>query len=220
MPTHHKIKIQKTAHYYTLGQAGKEVTDFWIVCHGYGQLASRFIQKFTGIIDEQTFVLAPEGLSRFYWDGFGGDIVSSWMTSADRLDEIEDYTRFIKALYDEYRPQFAKNVRIHLLGFSQGCATQCRWVMQELPEFDNLILWAGLLPEDINYKAKEAYFKSKNLYFIYGKADPYLTSKRVDWLTHFAKAQGLEYETLTFEGKHTVDRGFLKTIAEKLQSRT
>ena len=134
------------------------------------------------------------------------------MTSENRLDEIDDYTEFIGALYDEYKPQFADNVRIHLLGFSQGAATQCRWIMKKLPDFDKLILWAGVLPEDIDYTPHTDYFKTKNIYFIYGTADPFVTTERVNALQNFAQKQQLSYKTFTFEGKHTVDRDFLKIL--------
>jgi hypothetical protein len=61
-----------------------------LVTHGYGQLAKTFIRRFEPIMDAQTLVVAPEGLSRFYWGGFDGPVVASWMTREDRLDEIAD----------------------------------------------------------------------------------------------------------------------------------
>ena len=42
----HSIKIEKTAHYYSIGELNKQTNELWIVCHGYGQLASFFIDKF------------------------------------------------------------------------------------------------------------------------------------------------------------------------------
>ena len=123
----HKILFEKTAHYATIGEPGEHVKYLWLVCHGYGQLASLIIHKFDGFDTSEHFILAPEGLSRFYWNRTAPNPVgSSWMTMVDRLDEIADYTRYIKMLYDEYVPQMAENVKIILFGFSQGCATQTR----------------------------------------------------------------------------------------------
>ncbi len=217
MITAHKINIQKTAHYYTLGSPGNHIKNFWIICHGYGQLASNLIKKFTEIDDGSTFVLAPEGLSRFYWEGVSGAVAASWMTREDRLDEIEDYTRYLQLLYDTFRSQLPQKITINLLGFSQGCATQCRWIMREFPEFDHLILWAGLLPEDLDYRPFQDYFNNKKTIFIYGLNDPYVTPERLQWQADFAKEQGLNMEVKTFAGKHEIDREMLKSLAAALK---
>ena len=169
----HSLPVERTAHYYTLGTSGPHIKNLWIVCHGYGQLASRIIQKFSEMDDGTTLIIAPEGLSRFYWGGVTGAVAASWMTKMDRLEEIADYTRFIKTLYDQYTRQLSADIKITLFGFSQGCATQCRWVMREFPAFDHLVLWAGRLPEDLDYRPHEAYFADKNIYFIYGLQDEF-----------------------------------------------
>ena len=48
--------------------------------------------------------------------------------------------------------------RILLFGFSQGCATQVRWINNMLPKFHKLVLWGGTLPEDIDYKPLLSFF--------------------------------------------------------------
>ena len=214
----HKIKIQKTAHYYTLGKPGKHIKNFWIVCHGYGQLASHLIKKFTEIDDGSTLVLAPEGFSRFYWNGVSGTVAASWMTKQDRFDEIDDYTRYLRQLYDTFKSQLPDDVSITLLGFSQGCATQCRWIMREFPEYNHLILWAGLLPEDLVYIPFQDYYNKRKTIFVYGINDPYVTSERLSWQSDFAKEQGIRIEVQTFEGKHEIDRKALKSLAASLKS--
>lgn len=212
----HSIPVERSAHYYTLGQASPDVQHLWIVCHGYGQLASRIIQKFTEIADEKTLIIAPEGLSRFYWEGVSGQVAASWMTKMDRLEEIADYTRFIKKLYDHYVPLLSPNLKITLFGFSQGCATQCRWIMREFPRFDHLVLWAGRFPEDLDYRPYEAYFSNKQIVFLYGDQDQFITPKFIDWQEGFAEEQGLTYETIHFVGKHVINRKVLATLAKRL----
>lgn len=214
----HSIPVERTAHYYTLGTPGPHIKNFWIVCHGYGQLASRMIQKFSEIDDGETLIVAPEGLSRFYWQGVTGMVAASWMTKMDRLEEIADYTRFIKGLYEHYTSQLSPDIKITLFGFSQGCATQCRWTMREFPKFDNLVLWAGLLPEDLDYRPYKDYFASKAIYFIYGLEDEYLKPKHITWQEGFALEQKLNYQTITFEGKHVVDRKVLKDFYLKMKA--
>jgi len=215
----HKILFEKTAHYFTLGEPSDQTKYFWIVCHGYGQLASRIIHKFDGLDLEENFVLAPEGLSRFYWNRSSPEPVgSSWMTKKDRLDEIADYTRYIKKLYSEYTAQLSDDVKIILLGFSQGCATQIRWMMREFPKIDYLVLWAGLLPEDLDYLPHKAYFSQIKKYWFYGTEDQFLNKERVDWHHQFMKEQQLDFETIVFEGKHKIERTVLYDWFEKIKS--
>jgi len=216
----HKKKVARTAHYYSIGTPSKSIKKIWIVCHGYGQLAERVINKFDGITDNETLILAPEGLSSFYWQNKGTgesqwrgrQLAASWMTRNNRLDEIEDYTNYIKGLYDEYVPQLADNVEITLMGFSQGCATQMRWIMGVLPDFHRLVLWAGMVPEDLDYTPHQAYFAAKEIHFVYGDDDMFLTPERLDWYLNFVKEQGLNMNIHSFEGKHVVDIPTLKKL--------
>jgi predicted esterase len=213
----HSLLVERAAHYYTLGTPGPHIKNLWIVCHGYGQLASRVIQKFSEIDDGSTLIIAPEGLSRFYWQGVTGQVAASWMTKMDRLEEITDYTRFIRKIYDQYTSQLTEDIKITLFGFSQGCATQCRWIMREFPKFDNLVLWAGRLPEDLDYRPYKPYFATKDIYFVYGKEDQFLTPNFIDWQINFAKEQQIEYQTIVFEGKHIIDREILMNLYLKLK---
>lgn len=215
---HHELKVQRTAHYYTLGEANQQTRYFIIACHGYAQLARHFLRRFDGLANEKTFILAPEGLSRFYWKGLTGDVVSSWMTKENRLAEIEDYTNYLQTLYDHYRVQLPQDVRIQLFGFSQGCATQCRWLMAKQPHFHDLILWAGLLPEDIDYRQQSDYLADKHIFQIYGTQDEYLKPDIVKWYKGFVHSQNIDLQIFTYEGKHEVDRVVLKEMYQRITS--
>lgn len=210
------ISISKTAHFYTIGSPGKTIKYCWIVCHGYGQLAKYFIRKFDVLATEDTFIIAPEGLSRFYTEGLTGNVGASWMTKEDRLLEIEDYVNYLSTLYDHFVPQLAEDVQIILLGFSQGCATQVRWIMQRFPRFDALVLWAGLVPEDLDYVPHHDYFAARKLHFVYGTNDPFITEERLLAHEQLLKEQQLDFQIHTFEGDHTVDRVALKKLASQI----
>ncbi len=208
---HYSIPVTRTAHYATLGEMGGHIKTLWIVCHGYGQLSKTFVRRFMPIMDEETFVIAPEGLSRFYWGGFDGPIVASWMTREDRLDEIDDYTKMLNQLYEQYVPECHEEVKIVLLGFSQGTATQVRWIMNAFPKFDHLLLWSGQLPEDLDYKPHMPYFEDKQLHFAYGDEDPFITPEREKIMKDVIVESGLFFQEYPFEGVHKVER---KAIAD------
>jgi predicted esterase len=200
----HRLAVTRTAHYATLGEAGPHVRTLWLVCHGYGQLARRFIRSFQPLADPQTLILAPEGLSRFYWGGFDGPVVASWMTREDRLAEIADYSAMLSQLYEQYTAACPQLERIILLGFSQGTATIVRWLMRARPHFQQLLLWAGQLPEDIDYSPARQYFADKSLHFAYGHADPFITPERMAFMREVIQQRGLDFREFPFNGKHEI----------------
>lgn len=216
----HSLPINRTAHYYTLGQSGQHIRYCWLVCHGYGQLARKFIQDFEVLDLSDTLVIAPEGLSLFYWQGFTGDPVASWMTREHRLDEIEDYSAYLTQLLDLYRPQLPENCHFILLGFSQGCATQLRWITKTHPSFHQLILWAGMMPEDIDYAPHLNYFSNKSIHLVYGESDQFLTPERMEEYRELIRQSGLDFRLHAFDGRHVVDREMLKRMEATIRNTT
>ncbi|NUN99821.1 MAG: phospholipase [Saprospiraceae bacterium] len=213
----HTIRVHKTAHYYTLGQPGTHTRFFWIACHGYGQAAKNFIRKFESIQQPDTFILAPEGLSRFYWKGFNGEVGASWMTREDRLLEIDDYCDYLSSLYRHYLAILPEDVTVILMGFSQGCATQMRWMMRDQPAFRHLVLWAGSIPEDIDYQPQADYLNSGDIHFVYGSEDEFLTPERMEQFFEAAVHYPFHLDVSSFEGKHEVDRTELEKLDERIR---
>src|SRR2546425_7671757 len=145
MREHHLI-VPRSARYFTLGELGPGTRDVWFVCHGYGQLAGRFLRQFEPLMDGTRFVVAPEGLSRFYLESGRGrneKVGASWMTREDRLSEIADYVRYLDALQAEIlRDVDPGTVGGHLLGFSQGTATESRWTALGGLRAERMLFWS------------------------------------------------------------------------------
>lgn len=213
----HTIKVERTAHYYTLGEPGPHIRQLWIVCHGYGQLADTFIQDFEQLNTGQTLVVAPEGLNRFYRKGFSGPVGANWMTRHFRQDEIDDYAQYLQDLYTHYRTLLPQDVRVVLLGFSQGTATVCRWIMAKQPFFHDLLLWAGLPPEDLDYQKCSNYLSDKNLYLLYGTSDPFLTPDRITQLHEMEEKNGIDFGERAFDGGHEIPSDVLQDFLKKYQ---
>ena len=147
----------------------------WFVLHGYGQLAEYFIRKFEKIQDDETLIVAPEGLSRFYLDHESGRIGASWMTREDRLNEIDDYVAYLESIQQEvFKNHSCEKVQITVLGFSQGTATACRWVNRSELECDRLILWGGYFANGILELVEKEHLPPQNTHFVYGNKDEYL----------------------------------------------
>src|SRR5881398_3935866 len=93
----HHIGVSRSARYFTLGEKPQGVAEVWFACHGYGQLAARFLEKLRVLDDGRRCVVAPEGLSRFYLSESPAErrVGASWMTREDRLAEIDDYVPYL-----------------------------------------------------------------------------------------------------------------------------
>ena len=119
----------------------KQTNELWIVCHGYGQLASFFIDKFKELNKDNRYIVAPEGLNKFYLHGFDGR-VGATDDKRKRLDEINDYCLFIEQITDTIKEKANPKCKIISLGFSQELL-QLVVVTKNKYKIDSLILWGG-----------------------------------------------------------------------------
>src|SRR2546429_3762725 len=152
----HRLTVARSARYFTLG--GKEPREVWFACHGYGQLAARFLDKLRVLDDGRRCVVAPEGLSRFYLSERATErrVGASWMTREDRLAEIADYVRYLDAVYDDVFGRVDRaRLTVHALGFSQGAATVSRWTAMGKSRIDRLRAWGGEFPPDLDLTRRD-----------------------------------------------------------------
>jgi predicted esterase len=124
----HSIQVQRTAHYYTLGEDINDAQHIWLLIHGYGQLASRMIEKFSNSDITSNYYIAPEALSKYYVKRQPNFVGSSWMTKEHRLDEITDYIGYLDQIMTPITSAMRDNQKLNILGFSQGTSTMWRWI--------------------------------------------------------------------------------------------
>lgn len=206
----HTLSTSRTARYFTLGSP-ETATDLWFVCHGYGQLASRFLERFRPLEATQRCIVAPEGLSRFYLTESPTErrVGASWMTREDRLHEIDDYVRFLDAIYAKVAPRKA---RITALGFSQGTATVCRWTAFGSARIDRLIVWGGEVPPDLDLAQSSvgARLRTSHLMLVYGTRDEFFTPKIVAATEARLRDHNILYELYPFDGSHEIHEATLR----------
>jgi predicted esterase len=202
----HHFSTSRSARYYTLGSPD-HAADLWFVCHGYGQLASRFLERFRPIEAERHCIVAPEGLSRFYLTESPTErrVGASWMTRDDRLHEIEDYVRYLDGVYAQVVPRSA---RVTALGFSQGAATVCRWAGLGSSRIDRLIVWGGEVPPDLDLKR----LRVPSLTLVYGTRDEFFTPKIIAVTESRLREHRIPYELVPFEGGHEIDEATLRRL--------
>jgi len=202
----HNVIVNKTARYFVLGESSDKIKSVWFVLHGYGYLAEYFINYFKVILDQTVLVIAPEGLNKFYKNGLDGDVGASWMTKADRLNEIIDYIGYLNTLYEKMFSNIDKEkVQVNILGFSQGAATVCRWVSDGNVKLDNLIIWSGGVPINLDFDNLNKKLAGKPLQIVIGDKDPFI--KDSDIKNHLAllKGKNIDFKLRKFSGGHRID---------------
>ena len=218
MPEHH-LRVRRTARYCTLGDGGPPVREIWIACHGYGQLAGRFIRHFRAIEHPSRLIVAPEALSRFYLEnslphGPDARIGATWMTREDRDSEIGDYVEYLDALAGLLlQGRDRAQLRLVAFGFSQGVATVMRWLALGQTRADRLIAWSGSVPHDLDVAAARHRFGSVPVTCAFGDRDQFFDESRIAQQTAALQAAGVPFEYVPFSGAHTIDGATLARVA-------
>lgn len=217
MPTLHSLPVSRTAHYYMLGTPGRHIRHYWLVCHGYAQLADELLASFSEVEDNQTLIVAPEALNYFYKKGFGGAPGATWMTKQHRVAQIADYTAYLTQLHLQILSQLPDDVKITILGFSQGVSTIYRWIVRSLPQAHHIVLWAGSLPEDEPLGAISDYWKDKKIYYYYGDKDPFINADSLPGIEKIRSDHHLTWEMHRFEGVHEVPKQEALRLKERIE---
>lgn len=200
MQTHY-LNVKKTARFFTLGTLNHQTKEVWFVLHGYAQLGSDFIKQFEILDNAERFIIAPEGLNKFYAKGFGGNPAASWMTSEDRLHEIADYIEYLNQLYESLQIN-ATRVKVILLGFSQGVATASRWLAAGNITISHFIVCSGEIAAEMQNPIHPVLSKIPVTY-ITGTADKLISSEKLQ--AYIQLMQVIKARMITFEGGHVID---------------
>src|SRR5438132_1025406 len=215
----HRVSVARTARYFTLGSS-RGAGEVWFACHGYGQLASRFLEKLRVLDDGTRVLVAPEGLSRFYLSESPTErrVGASWMTREDRLAEIEDYVQYLDAVYqDVFGSLDRSQVTVHALGFSQGAATVGRWTALGRAKVDRLTLWGGEFPPDLDPALQTVVDRlpAARLSLVYGRAAPAFTPTATRDIADRLRAHDVQYREIPFDGGHELNDGVLKQLGDE-----
>jgi predicted esterase len=217
----HHITIPRTARYLTLGDPAGDIRRVGFVCHGYRQLAARFLRSFAGLDDGRHLIVAPEGLSRFYIGGAirehgpGDKVGATWMTREDRLSEISDYVGYLDAVYaKEFEDVVLSRVEVFVLGFSQGAHTASRWAVQGQARINHLVLWGGSLPPDTDIDKAAPLLAGMRLSIVFGTKDDLVPPGAVARTEAWLGRHGIAYELVRYDGAHEIASGALRRVIE------
>jgi predicted esterase len=78
--------------------------------------------------------------------------------------------------------------------------------------FDRLILWAGILPTDMDFQLGADVLKNKLVVMVYGKQDPFVTDARFNEMKSLIGKLNTKIEIVTFEGGHDIEERALVAL--------
>jgi predicted esterase len=204
----HHLPVTRTARYATLGELTPDTREVWLVLHGYAQLATDFIRAFDELNNGERFIIAPEGLNRFYAKGFGGKPAATWMTSEDREHEIQDYIGYLNTLVEHLQLD-NHSARKVLLGFSQGVATASRWLHATSHVVDHFVICSGEMAHELQEHPSARLLALPKTY-ITGNNDPFIDAEKHQRYTQLMNNWAAR--VLVFEGGHQLHLPSLQQV--------
>lgn len=233
------LAIERHARYALRGDLERTPAQLWFVLHGYGQLAPRFLSYFDAVDDGTRWIVAPEGLHRYYLDHAERKVGASWMTSEDRLTDIADYVAYLDRLHAavlveaQARAEAGAGAganspggmpratagpdggppRVTALGFSQGVHTLCRWVAFGEARIDRAVLWGATTPPDLDLEAYGDRLRAVDLHLVVGEEDEYYGAGAVRAHEDRLEAHGIPFTAHAFAGGHRLDAELLRRLA-------
>ncbi len=216
----HHLEVSRTARYWVLGEGTAAPREVWFVLHGYGQLARRFLTRFSAIDDGTRRIIAPEALSRFYVGSEAGRhgpasaVGGTWMTREDRERDIQDYVRYLDRLAEVSLAELGPEIRTVVLGFSQGVATAARWTALGSMRPQRLLLWGDFLPPDLDGVRAVAAWTDTEVLLVRGEDDRALADEDLRAAERERlEAVGLQLRVHRYAGGHEVLPEVLESIA-------
>ncbi len=219
---------QRTARYAVLGAEPSQARRVWFALHGYGMLATRFAQPFREVIPDDTCIVVPEALSRFYLEmpradgGHMQRIGAAWLTKESRETEIDDAHRWLDLVHDEVVSEatatHGQAPLVGVLGFSQGAATAMRWIASGNVAPRQFVAWAGSLAHDVDRAAFIAKMQDGETVFVTGTQDPFITEEARNATIGMVASLSVPYRAQTFEGTHQLHAPLLQTLLAEFGS--
>ncbi|MGB1248174.1 MAG: alpha/beta hydrolase [Chitinophagales bacterium] len=214
----HFVEVKRTARYFTLGEFSEKTKTVWFVLHGYAQTADAFLESLQTLKTEDNIIIAPEGLSKFYWKDFTSNPVASWMTRLEREQEIKDSINYLNQVYQTiFTDKNPDSFQINYLGFSQGAPTLSRWLHLSKMKVDNIFFYAGEIGHDLDFNKNESPLTKGSKHFIYGEQDRFISKEKFAIFKNFMTQMNVEFKVFTFEGKHEIHTDALAYIQTQIK---
>ena len=95
---------------------------------------------------------------------------------------------------------------------SQGAATASRWLSEAAFRPRRLVLWAGALPEDMDWRLAQQTLRGLSVTVVVGNQDEYITAEKVQAHLELLRQLGSEPTLLRFAGRHALQADVLRQL--------
>lgn len=198
------LNVTISTPYHTLNELTDKTKNIWLCCHGQGQLAEFFIKKFEILNPDENFIIAPQGISKYYLNGFTGRVGASWMTKEDRETEIENQQSLLKSIWQTEVGEHGDR-QIIFFGFSQGVATISRFVAFTKIPFHKMVLWSGGFAHDVTKENFQHLSGQETIHYFTSEEDPFYKPEMIDQQRERVQSSmGIEPKVTFFDGGHKV----------------
>ena len=213
-----EINFSLKAKYATYGELSDKTEKIWFVCHGYGQLAEFFIKNFEVLDPNTNYVIAPQGLSKFYLKGFTGRVGATWMTKEDRETDMQNQRSYFEAvLAESFQGKSLNNYKVHLMGFSHGVSMISRMAAYSKIEFKTLVLWAGGFPPELEQSDFDHIRNDAKLKIVIGDNDEFYPLEKFQRFEKKLDEYLPNFQSLKYKAKHEITNEMRENMREWLE---
>jgi len=212
-----EVSYTHTNTYTTLNTLSLKTKNIWMVFHGMGYLSKYFIKYFKDLNPEENYVIAPQAPSKYYQDKRFKYVGASWLTKENTAMEKENILTYIDTVWQAENSKWkGKNVRLILMGYSQGVSIVTRWAASRKINCDYLLLHSGAIPQELTPEDFKHLNHTTQVTYLYGDKDEYINeARKTEQQLKGSLLFGERLQIEVFDGVHEVHGLFLKALAEK-----
>jgi len=198
--------------YETLNQLTPKTEYVWLVFHGIGYLSQYFLKHFKTLDPEKNYIIAPQAPSKYYLNKTYTYVGASWLTKEDTQAEIKNVVNYTDAVFAAEAIPATK--KLIVFGFSQGVSIAMRWAVRRKLPMEQLVLYAGGIPREINETDMDFIFDHDiKVKVVYGTNDEFLNAAtkagQQEKLQRLFRGRA---EIITFEGGHEMKEDVIKNL--------
>ena len=179
--------------------------------HGYGQTAEDEFDLLCSIPGTENWLCCSiEALHPVYTSK--GDPGSSWMTSRDREQRIEENVAYVDAVIERIRALYYVTETLCFHGFSQGSGMACRAALLGTYPASGLMLIGGDIPPELPVSASIG-----RVHIARGSSDPLYLQEQLEQDCARLHEAALPFVSCNFTGLHGPNDEYLQSAGAFLE---
>ena len=107
-----------------------------------------------------------------------------------------------------------------MFGFSQGAATAFRWLNNRLQPVNYFVIYASLIPPDIQPVKWISDKVSRATFFVCGDSDQFITKSEKDEQNRLLSLNAEKFVGVDFTGGHLIDSSVLLDLNRRMDALT